>query len=110
MTLTKASLVEKISDNGLSRKESADAVKALLELIKQTLASGEDVMISGFGKFCVKNKGIRRGRNPATGEDLYLDARRVITFQCSGKLKDRLNWVLFTSTATSQWLKLAQRG
>jgi integration host factor subunit alpha len=91
MTLTKADLVEKISLNGLSRKQSPEVMEALLETIKHTLESGEDVMISGFGKFCVKEKSRRRGRNPATGEELYLDARRVVTFQCSGVLKDKIN-------------------
>ncbi len=91
MTLTKADLVEKISMNGLSRNKSSEVVEALLETIKQTLESGEDVLISGFGKLCVKNKSRRRGRNPATGEELYLDPRRVVTFQCSGVLKDKIN-------------------
>jgi len=91
MTLTKADLIENISMNGLSRKKSFDAMETLLEIIKSSLESGEDILISGFGKFCVKNKSRRRGRNPATGEDLYLDARRVVTFQCSGVLKDKLN-------------------
>ena len=91
MTLTKADLVEKISENGLSRKEASDVVEALLDLMKKSLESGEDVLISGFGKFNVKEKRGRRGRNPATGKDLYLDARRVVTFQCSGVLRDRLN-------------------
>lgn len=91
MTLTKADLIENISMNGLSRKKSINAMETLLEIIKNSLESGEDILISGFGKFCVKNKSRRRGRNPATGEDLYLDARRVVTFQCSGVLKDKLN-------------------
>ncbi len=91
MTLTKTDLVEKISMNGLSKKESAAVIETLLETMKHTLESGEDVMISGFGKFCVKNKSRRRGRNPATGEELYLDPRKVVTFQCSGVLKDKIN-------------------
>lgn len=91
MTLTKADLIEKLSLNGLSKKQSPEVMENLLEIMKQTLESGEDILISGFGKFCVKNKGRRRGRNPATGEDLYLNARRVITFQCSGVLKDKIN-------------------
>jgi len=66
-------------------------VDSLLEIIKQTLENGEDILISGFGKFCVKEKRKRRGRNPATEEDLMLDARRVVTFRCSGLLKDKLN-------------------
>ena len=91
MTLTKADLVEKISMNGLPRNKSSQVTESLLEIMKETLEAGEDNLISGFGKFCVKNKNRRRGRNPATGEDLYLDARRVITFQCSGVLKDKIN-------------------
>lgn len=91
MTLTKAGLVEKISLNGLSRKESSDVMKNLLEIMKQTLESGEDVMISCFGKFRVKEKIRRKGRNPATGEELYLDPRRVVTFKCSGVLRNEIN-------------------
>ena len=66
-------------------------VEALVEIIKEKLASGEDVMISGFGKFCVKDKKERRGRNPATGDDLMLSPRRVVTFKCSGRLRNRIN-------------------
>jgi integration host factor subunit alpha len=61
-------------------------IETLLELIKFTLASGEDVLISGFGRFCVNEKRQRKGRNPATGEDMMLAARRVVTFKCSGQL------------------------
>jgi integration host factor subunit alpha len=92
MTLTKAHLIEALAqENGFSRKKSVETVEKILEIIKETLASGEDVMISNFGKFCVKEKWERRGRNPATGEDMLLPARRVVTFRCSGKLKDKLN-------------------
>jgi integration host factor subunit alpha len=66
-------------------------VETLLDLIKSRLSSGEDVLVSGFGKFCVKAKRERRGRNPATGEDMMLDARRVVTFKCSGQLRDKIN-------------------
>jgi integration host factor subunit alpha len=59
--------------------------------MKSTLASGEDVLISGFGKFCVNEKGARKGRNPATGGDLMLKPRRVVTFKVSGKLREKLN-------------------
>jgi len=59
--------------------------------MKETLVSGDDVLISGFGKFRVKEKRERRGRNPATGEDMMLDARKVVTFKCLGKLKERVN-------------------
>jgi integration host factor subunit alpha len=66
-------------------------VEDLLELIKGTLENGEDLMISGFGKFCVKEKNARKGRNPATGEDLLLDSRKVITFKCSQGLREKIN-------------------
>jgi len=69
----------------------AQIVETLLEIIKKTLASGEDVLISGFGRFCVRGKAERKGRNPSTGEDLILSSRRVVTFRCSGKLRDRVN-------------------
>ncbi len=92
MTLTKAQIIEEIRHrNGFTRKKSIEAVEALLEIIKSTLESGEDVLASGFGKFCVKEKKERRGRNPATGEDMMLDKRKVVTFRCSGKLRDRVN-------------------
>ena len=66
-------------------------VETLLELIKSKLVSGEDVLVSGFGKFCVKEKGERRGRNPATGDSMMLRSRRVVTFKCSGQLRDKIN-------------------
>ena len=92
MTLTKADIVEAIcKENGYSKTKSFELVETLLELIKGTLASGEDVMISRFGKFCVKEKKVRRGRNPATGDDLMLQARRVVTFRCSGNLRKKIN-------------------
>lgn len=92
MTLTKAQIVELIAENvGFSKKQSIDIMENLIEIIKSRLADGEDVMISGFGKFCVKSKNKRRGRNPATGEDLMLDSRRVVTFKCSGNLRDAIN-------------------
>ena len=92
MTLTKVHIVESIAEqNGFTKKQSSETVETILELIKSTLASGEDVLISGFGKFCVKEKRERRGRNPATGDDMMLVPRRVVTFKCSGKLRDRVN-------------------
>jgi integration host factor subunit alpha len=66
-------------------------IETLLELIKFTLASGEDVLISGFGRFCVNEKRQRKGRNPATNEDMILASRRVVTFKCSGQLRDKIN-------------------
>ena len=91
-TLTKADIISAVqTENGYSLKKSTGIVEILLEIIKRALESGEDVMISGFGKFQVKNKGDRRGRNPATGDDVILPARRVVTFKCSGRLRERIN-------------------
>ena len=92
MTCTKATIIEQLcSELGYLRKESVDITETLLEIIKSTLGSGDDVLISGFGKFCVKEKAERKGRNPATGEDAVLPARRVVTFKCSGKLREKVN-------------------
>ena len=73
------------------KNQSVGITESLLELIKASLESGEDVLVSCFGKFCVKEKKERKGRNPATGEDAILPARRVVTFKCSGKLRDKVN-------------------
>ena len=90
--LTKADLIEAIQrENGYSRNQATDITEHLLEIIKRSLESGEDVMISGFGKFQVKNKKERRGRNPSTNEDLILPPRKVVTFKCSGKLRYQIN-------------------
>jgi len=92
MTLTKAHIVETLAkQNGYPKKQSVQMVETLLELIKRSLESGEDVLISGFGKFCVKEKKQRRGRNPSTGEDMTLEPRKVVTFTCSRKLRDKTN-------------------
>ena len=92
MTLTKAQIVEKIrTSTNFSRNKSIETVETLLEIMKKTLASGEDVMISGFGKFRVKEKTERKGRNPATGGDMMLAPRKVVTFKCSGKLRERVD-------------------
>ena len=92
MTLTKADLVDSIHNYlDLPKQECSQLVESIVDLIKRTLENGEDILISGFGKFCVKNKRKRRGRNPATGEDLLLDARKVVIFKCSGVLRDRIN-------------------
>ena len=91
-TLTKAHIVEAVAEaNGYTRNQSLEIVKILLERIKAALESGDDVLISSFGKFCVKTKGERRGRNPATNEDMILRPRRVVTFRCSGKLRQKIN-------------------
>lgn len=92
MTLTKSHLINAIEQqNGFTRIKSSETVETILELIKSSLESGEDVLISGFGKFCVREKRERKGRNPATGDDMVLGARRVVTFKSSGKLRDRIN-------------------
>ena len=92
MTLTKAQIVESIQNKiGFPRNKSYELLETFLEIIKSTLQSGEDVMISGFGKFCVKKKKERKGRNPATGDAMMLEPRKVVTFTCSGKLRDRIN-------------------
>ncbi len=92
MALTKAEIIEAVAEgNGFSKKQATDTVETLLEIMKRTLAIGEDVLVSGFGKFCVKEKSERRGRNPATGNTMMLRPRRVVTFKCSGKLRDKIN-------------------
>lgn len=92
MTLTKVQLVESIqSKTGFTKNKSSEIVETCLEIMKSTLESGEDVMISGFGKFGVKEKKERKGRNPATGDAMMLAPRKVVTFKCSGKLRERIN-------------------
>jgi len=91
MALTKSDIVASIHDLGLTKKKSVEVIEGLLEIIKRSLESSEDVLISGFGKFCVKDKAKRKGRNPATGEDLMLRGRRVVTFKCSGKLRHKID-------------------
>jgi len=92
MALTKTEITEKIQKVlDISRTTSYDIMEDFLEIIKETLERGEDVMISGFGKFCVNEKKARKGRNPATSEEMILPSRRVVTFKCSGKLRNMIN-------------------
>ena len=92
MSLTKAQIVENIQDQtGLTKIKATETIEILLEIIKSSLADGENVLVSGFGKFCIKEKQKRKGRNPATGDEMMLNARRVVTFKCSGKLRDKIN-------------------
>ena len=92
MTLTKANIVDAIhNDLGFPKNRSAELIEILLEQIKSTLEKGEDVLISGFGKFCIMNKKERRGRNPATGDDMMLSQRQVVTFRCSHLLREKIN-------------------
>jgi integration host factor subunit alpha len=91
MALTKSDIVAKVHELGFTKKKSVEVIESLLEIIKKTLENGDDVLVSGFGKFCVKDKKQRRGRNPATGSDLILRERKVVTFKCSGKLRNKIN-------------------
>lgn len=93
MTITKADLVQQVYRNhhNLTRTQASDVVEAFLRLSKNTLINGSDLLLSGFGKFNVRDKNPRRGRNPQTGEDLILSARRVVTFKPSGILRDMIN-------------------
>ena len=90
--LTKQTIIEKISEkNNQTPPQAKNTIDTLTEIIKSTLASGEDIMISGFGKFQVNEKAPRKGRNPATGKEMVLDGRKVVTFKCSGGLRDEMN-------------------
>jgi integration host factor subunit alpha len=90
--VTKAEIVEQIYEQvGFSKKESAELVEKVFETIKETLARGEKVKISGFGNFVVRGKNARKGRNPQTGQEILLEARRVLTFKPSLVLKNILN-------------------
>ena len=92
MTLTKADLVQKIYQiHDLTKNQASDAIETFLALAKECLGKGDDLLVSGFGKFRVKDKNSRRGRNPQTGEELILDSRRVVTFKPSGILRERIN-------------------
>ncbi len=92
MALTKTVVAERIQSKlDFSRTETYDILEEFLEIIKATIESGEELMISGFGKFCINEKTSRKGRNPATNQEMTLDARRVVTFKCSGKLRDLIN-------------------
>ena len=96
MALTKNDIVAAVHELGFTKKKSVDLIESLLEIIKSALETSEDVLISGFGKFCVKQKSERRGRNPATGQDLILKERRVVTFKCSGKLRNKINGMSYS--------------
>ena len=112
MTLTKGDLVKSVMENvhlkktkkerqrflfpeldyePLTKKKASELVEATFEIIKKCLEKGDKVLITGFGKFRVKFKWARKGRNPRTGEQIILDSRRIVTFQSSGKLKEKMN-------------------
>ena len=95
-TLTKAHIIDAVAErNGFIRKKSIETVEKMLELLKQSLESGDDALIFGFGKFCLKKK--RRGRNSATGSDMMLPPRKVRTFQSSRKLREKINGHKFST-------------
>jgi integration host factor subunit alpha len=93
MTLTKNDIIERVNNSGygFTKKKTTEVVENLLELIKKTLENEEAVMVSNFGKFQVAEKGERKGRNPATNDDLILSARRVVTFKPSSTLREKVN-------------------
>jgi integration host factor subunit alpha len=92
MTVTKAHIVENLfAKNIFTKTESAQTIETLFEIVKDSLEKSEDVLISGFGKFSVKEKNQRRGRNPQTGNPIILAPRKVVTFKCSGVLRERIN-------------------
>jgi len=92
MTLTKAEIAEQVHHQlGRNKQESARMVEALFEIIKGSLEEGRDVMISGFGKFSIRKRGERIGRNPLSGDPIMLPTKKVVTFKCSGKLREKIN-------------------
>jgi integration host factor subunit alpha len=92
MSLTKVDIIDSIYEKiGIPKQECVRIVESVFEIIKDDLENGNDVMISGFGKWTVKAKKERRGRNPQTGEALTIDARRVVTFKPSNVLRDKVN-------------------
>ena len=92
MTVTKQRLIESIQNQTeFSKKQSTELVESVIEYISSSLENGEDVLISNFGKFQVKDKKARNGRNPSTGEPIVLPARKVVTFRISNNLKDKIN-------------------
>jgi integration host factor subunit alpha len=105
-TLIKDHILENLlAKNLFTRTESAQIIEAVFELLKQSLGEGDDVLISGFGKFCVQEKNQRRGRNPQSGEPITLPPRKVVTFECSGKLREKINREKGKQpiTATRRW-------
>ena len=92
MSLTKVDIIESIYEKlGIPKKDCVRIVESVFEIIKDDLDKGNDVMISGFGKWTVKAKKKRKGRNPQTGKELMIDAREVVTFRPSQVLKGTLN-------------------
>ncbi len=91
-TLTKTRIVQAVIEtNGYTSKKAYETVEIILEIIKRSLENGEDVLISGFGKFCVQKKSQRKGRNPATGKDMMMAPRKRVKFRCSKKLREKIS-------------------
>jgi integration host factor subunit alpha len=92
MALTKETMINNIyNDVGLSKTKSRSAVESLFEIMKDSLVKGDDVLVSGFGKFLVRSKKERRGRNPQTNQDLQLRARKVVVFKASSVIRKNIN-------------------
>ena len=93
MTLTKAGLTQQVYKlhDSLTKQQAAEAVESILRISKDSLIGGSDLLLSGFGKFYVRDKKERKGRNPQTGDELMLEARRVVTFKPSGILRSKIN-------------------
>jgi integration host factor subunit alpha len=93
MTFTKVDLIDQIHGTNpkMTKVQAREAVETILRIIKSSLENGEDVLLSGFGKFNVKAKSARKGRNPHTGETVMLEARKVVTFKPSGLLREKVN-------------------
>ena len=93
MALTKNDIISKVHEKigGLTQIQAIDIVESLIEILKRNLEKNDDLLITRFGRFCVKNKASRKGRNPATGNELILDAKRIVSFKCSGKLRKKIN-------------------
>ncbi len=92
MTLKKRDIIDNIlMEIPMPRREAQDIVESIIEIIKDKLAIGEEVLVSGFGKFCVQEKKERMGRNPATDSEMILPKRKIVTFKCSKILKNRMN-------------------
>lgn len=103
MTLTKADIVARVYAEGmLTKAEAADAVERSLDLVKEALAKEEEVLVSGFGKWSVRRKAARRGRNPQTGDPLTLPPRKVVTFRPSRVLKAKVQGAPIAGAAPSQ--------
>lgn len=100
--MTKADIVERIANgNGFTKAESMDLVDTVLDIMKDTLANGDILKVSGFGSFIVKEKDDRRGRNPQTGEEITINARRVLAFKPSTILKNAMNGITTTGRGRS---------